>query len=151
MPIRCEIVSQDRMVFEGDVDIVVLPGSAGEMGILPHHAPLLTTLNYGFIKVRTKGKEEIFTVAGGVAEIQPDIVTVLADAAENIQEIDLNRAEAARKRAEEMLEKGVPPDTDTYLAVEAALRRSNLRLDAVRRYRKASTRPYEEKSPAGDK
>jgi len=139
------------MVFEGDVDIVVLPGSAGEMGILPHHAPLLTTLNYGFIKVRTKGKEEIFTVAGGVAEIQPDIVTVLADAAENIQEIDLNRAEAARKRAEEMLEKGVPPDTDTYLAVEAALRRSNLRLDAVRRYRKASTRPYEEKSPAGDK
>jgi F-type H+-transporting ATPase subunit epsilon len=151
MPIRCEIVSQDRMVFEGDVDIVVLPGSAGEMGILPHHAPLLTTLNYGFIKVRTKGKEEIFTVAGGVAEIQPDIVTVLADAAENIQEIDLNRAEAARKRAEDMLEKGVAPDTDTYLAVEAALRRSNLRLDAVRRYRKVSTRPYEDKSSGGDK
>ncbi len=151
MPIRCEIVSQDRMVFEGDVDIVVLPGSAGEMGILPHHAPLLTTLNYGVIKVRTKGKEEIFTVAGGVAEIQPDIVTVLADAAENVREIDLDRAEAARKRAQEALEKGVPPETDTYLAVEAALRRSNLRLDAVRRFRKVSTRPYEEKSPSGDK
>ncbi len=151
MPIRCEIVSQDRMVFEGDVDIVVLPGSAGEMGILPHHAPLLTTLKYGVVKVRIKGKEEIFTVAGGVAEIQPDIVTVLADAAENIKEIDLDRAEAARKRAEEMLEKGIPADTDTYLAVEAALRRSSLRLDAVRRYRKVSTRPYEEKSPAGDK
>lgn len=151
MPIRCEIVSQDRMVFEGDVDIVVLPGSAGEMGILPHHAPLLTTLKYGVVKVRIKGKEEIFTVAGGVAEIQPDIVTVLADAAENIKEIDLDRAEAARKRAEEMLEKGIPADTDTYLAVDAALRRSSLRLDAVRRYRKVSTRPYEEKSPAGDK
>lgn len=145
MPIRCEIVSQDRMVFEGDVDIVVLPGAAGEMGILPHHAPLLTTLNYGVIKVRTKDKEEIFTVAGGVAEIQPDIVTVLADAAENIREIDLDRAEAARKRAKDALEKGVPSDSDTYLAVEAALRRSNLRLDAVRRYRKVSTRPYEEK------
>jgi F-type H+-transporting ATPase subunit epsilon len=144
MPIRCEIVSQDRMVFEGDVDIVVLPGSAGEMGILPHHAPLLTTLKYGIIKVRTQGKEEIFTVAGGVAEIQPEIVTVLADAAENIREIDLDRAEAARKRAEEMLEKGVSAEADTYLAVEAALRRSNLRLDAVRRYRKVSTRPYEE-------
>ncbi|MGB7876514.1 MAG: ATP synthase F1 subunit epsilon [Anaerolineales bacterium] len=144
MPIRCEIVSQDRMVFEGDVDIVVLPGSAGEMGILPHHAPLLTTLKYGIIKVRTKDKEEIFTVAGGVAEIQPDIVTVLADAAENIREIDLDRAEAARKRAEEMLEKGIPADTDTYLAVEAALRRSNLRLDALRRYRKVSTRLFEE-------
>jgi F-type H+-transporting ATPase subunit epsilon len=151
MPIRCEIVSQDRMVFEGDVDIVVLPGSAGEMGILPHHAPLLTTLKYGVVKVRIKGREEIFTVAGGVAEIQPDIVTVLADAAENIKEIDLDRAEAARKRAEEMLEKGVPADTDTYLAVEAALRRSSLRLDAVRRYRKVSTRSYEEKSPEGDK
>ena len=151
MPIRCEIVSQDRMVFEGDVDIVVLPGSAGEMGILPHHAPLLTTLQYGVIKVRTKGKEEIFTVAGGVAEVQPDIVTVLADAAENVKEIDLDRAEVARKRAEGMLERGVPADTDTYLAVEAALRRSNLRLDAVRRYRKVSTRPYEERSPSGDK
>ena len=145
MTIRCEIVSQDRMVFEGDVDIVVLPGSAGEMGILPHHAPLLTTLKFGIIKVRVKGEEQVFTVAGGVAEIQPDIVTVLADAAENVAEIDLNRAEAAKKRAEEALEKGVPADTDTYLAIEAALRRSNLRLDAVRRYRKVSSRPYEEK------
>src|SRR5512134_4117729 len=135
MPIRCEIVSQDRTVFEGDVDIVVLPGAAGEMGILPHHAPLLTTLNYGVIKVRTKDKEEIFTVAGGVAEVQPDIVTVLADAAENIKEIDVIRAEAARKRAEEYLAKGPPADTDAYLRMEAALRRSNLRLEAVRRYR----------------
>jgi F-type H+-transporting ATPase subunit epsilon len=141
MTIRCEIVSQDRMVFAGDVDIVVLPGSAGEMGVLPHHAPLLTTLNYGVIKVRTKGQEEIFTVAGGVAEIQPDIVTVLADAAENVAEIDISRAETARKRAEEILSKGVPPDTDSYLAIEAALRRSNLRLDAVRRYRKTTARP----------
>ena len=144
MTIRCEIVSQDRIVFEGDVDIVVLPGSAGEMGILPRHAPLLTTLNFGLIKVRTKGEEEIFTVAGGVAEIQPDLVTVLADAAENVREIDLARAETARKRAEEALEKGVPPETDTYLAIEAALRRSNLRLDAVRRYRKTTRRSYEE-------
>lgn len=137
MTIRCEIVSQDRMVFEGDVDIVVLPGSAGEMGILPHHAPLLTTLKYGFIKVRQQGQEQIFTVAGGVAEVQPQIVTVLADAAENIEEIDVKRAETARQRAQEMLEKGVPADTDAYLAIEAALRRSNLRLDAVRRFRKS--------------
>jgi F-type H+-transporting ATPase subunit epsilon len=140
MTIRCEIVSQDRMVYEGDVDIVVLPGAAGEMGILPHHTPLLTTLKYGFIKVRKQGNEEVFTVAGGVAEIQPDIVTVLADAAENIEEIDVTRAEQARQRAQEMLAKGLPADTDAYLAIEAALRRSNLRLDAVRRYRKDSPR-----------
>ncbi len=138
MTIRCEIVSQDRMVYEGDVDIVVLPGAAGEMGILPHHAPLLTTLKYGFIKVRQQGSEQVFTVAGGVAEIQPDIVTVLADAAENIEEIDEARAGQARQRAQEILAKGVPADTDAYLAIEAALRRSNLRLEAVRRYRKPS-------------
>ncbi|MEJ5241292.1 MAG: F0F1 ATP synthase subunit epsilon [Anaerolineales bacterium] len=137
MPIRCEIVSQDRTVFEGDVDIVILPGSAGEMGILPNHAPLITTLNYGVIRVRRQGQEQVFTVAGGVAEVQPDIVTVLADAAENVEEIDVERAEAARRRAEEAMAKGVPKDTDAYLAIEAALRRSKLRLEAVRRYRRA--------------
>ncbi len=84
MTIRCEIVSQDRTVFTGDVDIVVLPGAAGEMGILPEHAPVLTSLKFGIIKVRKGGKEEVFTVAGGIAEVQPDIVTVLADAAENV-------------------------------------------------------------------
>ena len=141
MPIRCVIVSQDRMVFEGDVDIVVLPGTDGEMGILPHHAPLLTTLKIGVIKVRSSGKEEVFTVAGGVAEVQPDVVTVLADAAENVEEIDVARAEAARRRAEEILSKGVPTDSDAYLKMEAALRRSNLRLDAVKRYRHSAKPP----------
>jgi len=141
MPIRCEIVSQDRMVFQGDVDIVVLPGSDGEMGILPHHAPLLTTLKMGVIKVRFSGKEEIFTVAGGIAEVQPTIVTVLADAAENVEEIDVSRAEAARRRAEDLLAKGIPADSDAYLKIESALRKSNLRLDAVRRYRKGSPKP----------
>lgn len=137
MPIRCEIVSQDRMVFQGEADMVTLPGISGEMGILPNHAPLLTTLKYGFLKVRYRGDEQVFIVAGGVAEIQPDIVTVLADVAENVQEIDVARAEAAKRRAEELLKHGPPPDTDAYLAMEAALRRSNLRLKAVERYRRA--------------
>ncbi|NUM44226.1 MAG: ATP synthase F1 subunit epsilon [Anaerolineales bacterium] len=135
MPIRCEIVSQDRLVWEGDADMVIMPGTEGEMGILPHHAPLLTTLQFGVIKVRTRTQEEVFTVSGGVAEIQPEIITILADAAENVGEIDVARADAARRRAEEMLKAGPPADTDSYLAIEAALRRSNLRLDAVRRYR----------------
>lgn len=144
MPIRCEIVSQDRMVYEGDVDIVVLPGTEGEMGILPHHAPLLTTLKFGLIKVRTKSDEFVFTVAGGVAEIQPEIVTVLADAAENVHEIDVARAETARKRAEEALSSVKPEDVDAYLALEAALRRSNLRLDAARRFRSSKHTNYTE-------
>lgn len=135
MPIRCEIVSQDRMVFEGDVDIVIVPGMEGEMGILPKHAPLLSTLKYGILKIRRAGEEEIFTIAGGVVEVQPDIVTVLADAAENVEEIDVSRADAARRRAEEFLRAGPPPDSDAYLKMEAALKRSNLRLEAARRYR----------------
>ena len=139
MTIRCEIVSQDRTVFQGDVDIVILPGAAGEMGILPHHAPVLTTLKYGVIKVRRDGREEFFAVAGGVAEVQPTIVTVLADAAENIGDIDIVRAKAAKKRAEDALANlSVETDRDVYLVMEAALRRSNLRLDVVRRYRRVS-------------
>jgi len=131
------------MVFEGDVDIVVLPGEAGEMGILPNHAPLLSTLRLGFLKVRVRGEEQVFAVAGGVVEVQPDIVTVLADAAENVEEIDVARAEAARRRAEEFLKAGPPPDTDTYLKMEAALKRSNLRLEAARRFRRSQpSRPY---------
>lgn len=135
MPIRCEIVSQDRIVFQGDADIIVLPGAAGEMGILPHHSPVLSVLQFGVIRVRSKGEERFFTVAGGVVEVQPDQVTVLADAAENVEEIDTQRAEAARVRAEEALKDGVGKDTDTYLKIQSALKRSNLRLDAVRRYR----------------
>jgi F-type H+-transporting ATPase subunit epsilon len=125
MTIRCEIVSQDRTVFEGDVDIVVLPGGAGEMGVLPHHAPVLTTLKYGVVKVRRGGKEEIFAV------------TVLADAAENVNEIDIARAEAAKERAVEALARSKSKGPDVLLNIEAALRRSNLRLDVVRRYRGA--------------
>ena len=134
MPIHCEIVSQDRMVFSGDVDIVVLPGQEGVMGILPHHAPLLTVLQYGVITVRTKEDEQHFTVAGGVAEVMPDMVTILADAAENVMEIDTKRAEEAQRRAEDMLKNGLERDTDTYLAIQDALRRSNLRIVAARRY-----------------
>lgn len=137
MPIRCEIVSQDRMVWEGDADIVIVPGNDGEMGILPNHAPLLATMRFGILKVRSKGQEEVFTVAGGLVEVQPKIVTVLADAAENVREIDVQRAEEARRRAEEALQRGVPSDADAYDQIEKSLRRSKLRLDAASRYRRA--------------
>src|SRR5512137_993625 len=100
MPIRCEIVSQDRIVFSGDAEMVLIPGAEGYLGVLPHHTPVLTVIQFGVITVRTKSGEQFFTVAGGVAEVQPDQVTVLADAAENVVEIDVQRAEAARQRAE---------------------------------------------------
>lgn len=140
MSIRCEIVSQDRQVFTGDADMIIVPGIQGEMGILPNHAPLLSTLKLGILRVRLQGVEQVFTIAGGVIEVQPDQVTIMADAAENVQEIDISRAEAAKRRAEEILKQGPPPDTDAYLRIESALRRSNLRLDAVKRYRGQRTR-----------
>ncbi len=92
-----------------------LPGAAGEMGILPNHSPVLTVLQFGVIRVRSKGEDAYFTVSGGVAEVQPDQITVLADAAENVAEIDIHRAEQARKQAEESLKAGVGKDPDTYL------------------------------------
>jgi F-type H+-transporting ATPase subunit epsilon len=151
MTIRCEIVSQDRSVFEGDVDIVVIPAHDGEMGVLPNHAPLLTTLEMGVIRVRHGGQEEIFTVTGGLAEVQPQIVTILADAAEHVDEINIARAQEAKERAEKLLE-DVPPqeDMDRYLALEAALRRSNLRLDVVRRYKSGRARVPGVARPADD-
>jgi len=136
MPVRIEIVSQDRMVYEGDADIVIVPGVLGEMGILPNHAPLLSTLRFGILRVRNKGEEEIFAIGGGIIEVQPHIITVLADSAENVEEIDMARAEEAKQRAQELLSQGPPPDSDAYMKMEAALRRSNLRLDAVARYRR---------------
>jgi F-type H+-transporting ATPase subunit epsilon len=150
VPIRCEIVSQDRQVYEGDADLVIIPGEEGLMGILPNHAPLLSTLKYGILTVRYHDSEQNFTVAGGIVEIQPDLITVLADAAENVEEIDVARAEAARQRAVETLKKGPPPDTDSYLAMEAALKRSNLRLEAVRRYRHMSPSHYPSGEHEGD-
>ncbi|MCE1254136.1 MAG: ATP synthase F1 subunit epsilon [Anaerolineae bacterium] len=142
MPIRCEIISQDRIVYQGDADIVILPGEEGEMGILPNHSPLLSVLKFGIITVRFKGDEDHFTVAGGIAEVERDQVVVLADAAENVMEIDARRAGLARKRAEELLKssKTAEEDPDSYLAMRAALRRSTLRLDAVKRYAKCKVR-----------
>jgi F-type H+-transporting ATPase subunit epsilon len=140
MPIRCEIVSQDRSVFEGDVDIVTIPGRDGDMGILPHHAPLLATIRPGVIKVRQGTAEQLFTITGGLVEVQPSIVTILADAAESVEEIDIARAEEAKRRAEQRLKEGVPPGTEAYLAAEAALRNSNLRLDVARRLGRGTRR-----------
>ncbi len=141
MPIRCEIVSQDRLVWEGNADIVNLPGADGDMGILPNHAPVLATLRFGIVNVRTGGVDQYFTVAGGVVEVQPHLVTVLADAAENVESIDIARAEAARERAEKFMAEPLSQDPDDFLKMEVSLRRSNLRLDAVRRFRRTRNVP----------
>jgi len=133
MPIYCEIISQDRPVFSGEVDILIAPGSDGVMGILPHHTTLLSTLKVGELKLRQGADEEIFAVSGGLIEVRPDRIVVLADAAERADEIDVARAEEARRRAEAQLAAAPAPNSEAYLAALAALRRSSLRLTVASR------------------
>jgi F-type H+-transporting ATPase subunit epsilon len=135
MPIQCDIITQERIVFSGQVDSVNLPGVEGRMGILPHHSPLLTTLDFGEVMVRTAGVEEYFAIGGGFVEVQPDHVTILADSAEQADEIDVERAERARQRAEEMMRTGVKDDPDRIAAVRASLLKAQVRADVGRRRR----------------
>lgn len=136
MTLQCDIVTQDKLLYSGEVDAVIAPSTQGEIGILTDHTPLLTTLDIGVLRVRTGEEEEVFTIAGGVLEVSGNIVTVLADVGERLEEIDLERARDAKERAEHLLREGPPIGTNAYLQIQAALRRSVLRMDAVRRYRR---------------
>ncbi len=128
MPIKLDIVTAERLVYSDQVDEVIAPGVEGELGILPHHTPLMTMLKPGELRLK-KGNEEIsLAVAGGFLEIRPDRVIVLADAAERAEEIDAARAEAAKKRAQEQLANATEVDKTR---VEAALRRALARLTVV--------------------
>ena len=136
MPIQCDIITQERIVFSGQVDSVNLPGAEGRMGILPNHSPLLTTLDFGEVYIRREGVEEYFAIGGGFVEIQPDHVTILADSAEQADEIDVERADLARQQAEEVMRTGVKDDPDRIAAVRASLLRAQARVDVGRRRRR---------------
>ena len=132
--IKLDIVTAERVVFSEDVDMVVAPGVEGQLGVLPHHAPLMTMLMPGELYVKKGGEEFYLAISGGFLEVRPDRVIVLADSAERVEEIDIARAEEAKRRAEERL-KTQPPEADSSRA-EAALRRSLARLDVVARRRR---------------
>src|SRR3989337_905918 len=104
MPLLLEIVTPERQGFSEQVDSVVCPGVEGELGILPHHAPLLTTLGVGELRIRRGGEEEYFAIAGGFLQVRPDKVVVMAETADMASEIDLEKAEQARREAERALE-----------------------------------------------
>lgn len=135
MPLRCEIISQERKLYDDEVDIVIVQGTEGEMGILPQHAPLVTSLAFGELRVRQGEHEELFAIGGGVLRVGNDHVIVLADSAEQAEEIDMARAEAARERAERSMVEGPTADPVQAAALEAAIRRANLRLKVARRRR----------------
>jgi F-type H+-transporting ATPase subunit epsilon len=136
--LKVDIVTAERVVYSEDVDIIIAPGVEGQLGILPHHAPLMTILQAGELVVRKGGEEESLAISGGFLEVRPDRVIVLADSAERAEEIDLARAEAARKRAEERLRDRKATGLDETRA-EAALRRAIARIsvaDKMKRRRK---------------
>ncbi len=134
MGIRIDIVTAERLVFSEEADIVIVPGVEGEMGILPHHSPLMTMIRPGEILVR-KGQEEYYmAVSGGFLEVKPDPITILADAAERADEIDIARAEAAKKRAEERIAHRMVEGVDTARA-EASLHRALARLRVAEKRR----------------
>jgi F-type H+-transporting ATPase subunit epsilon len=132
--LNLEIVTAERVVYSDEVDILVAPGSEGELGILPMHAPLMTMLQPGELRVRQDGEEHSIFVSGGYLEVLSDKVTVLADTAERAEEIDVSRAEEAKKRAQERM--AAPPESADLMRAQAAMFRSLMRLKVAEKSRK---------------
>jgi F-type H+-transporting ATPase subunit epsilon len=136
MAIQVDIVTPERRLFSDMVEMVTLPGSDGQMGILSGHAPLLSTLDLGEIILHMSDGPRYIAVSGGVVEVRPNKVTILAETAEHAEEIDVDRAQAARDRAHQSLADN--PPAEHRAVMETALRRSSLRLRvAGRRHRRA--------------
>jgi F-type H+-transporting ATPase subunit epsilon len=127
------VVSVDRSLFEGDVDFIVANGADGELGILPRHAPLMTILKPGALKITQGSNEQLLFVGGGFLEVLPDRVTVLADVAEHAEEISVTAAEDARKRAQEKLAGTLSTSEETEFQLALAMAEARLRLARMRR------------------
>ena len=135
-PMKLEIITAERVVYSDDVDVLVAPGVEGELGILPHHAALMTALMPGEIMVRKDGDETYLAVSGGFLEMMDNKVTILADAAERSEEIDEARVQEAMKKAEERM--SLRSDDMDLARTVASLRRSQVRLKVAQR---RSSRP----------
>jgi F-type H+-transporting ATPase subunit epsilon len=140
MPLQLEIVTPEKLAYQDEVDSVVLPGSQGEIGVLPHHAPLVSTLGAGELRLRKGGSEESFAIVGGFLQVLPDKVVVMAETADIASEIDLERAQEARRQAEQALEGGFVEGAD-LAAARAALQAALVRIRvAERRHREGPRR-----------
>jgi len=139
MTLLLEIVTPERLVFSEEVDSVVCPGVEGELGVLPHHSPLLTTLGVGELRIRRGGEEEFFAIAGGFLQVRPDKVVVMAETADMASEINLEAAEEARREAERALAEGFEEPADLARA-RASLQRALLRIRVAERRRREGPR-----------
>jgi F-type H+-transporting ATPase subunit epsilon len=135
VPIHIEVITPERKVYEDDVDMVIAPGSEGYLGILPHHAPLLTALGPGEFRVKKGAAEEVLAVFGGFMDVRGDRVVVLTDAAEQAEEIDAQRAAEARESARRAIQAGGLSAADEARA-RAALERALVRLRVSERRRR---------------
>lgn len=134
MPLHVEVVTQQRKLLdEQDCSMVIIPASEGVMGVLPNHTPVLTTMQYGELRVIKGDAEESFIIYGGVVEIRPDKVVVLADEADLTAAVNIQAIEEARENARHILEEGVPPEEHGLYLAE--LRRAELAIDVYRRTR----------------
>ena len=140
MPLQLEIVTPERQAYAEEVDAVYCPGVEGELGVLPHHAPLLSTLGIGELRIQRGGQEEYFAIAGGFLQVRPDKVVVMAELADLSSEIDLEAAEEARNEAERAIQQGFEEPADLARA-RAAMERALLRIRvAERRHREGPRR-----------
>jgi F-type H+-transporting ATPase subunit epsilon len=136
MPLLLEIVTPERLAYSDTVDSVQLPGSEGELGVLPHHAPLVSMLGVGELRIRKGGAEESFAIVGGFLQVRPDRVVVMAETADLASEIDLEKAQEARREAERALDTAGPTDAVDLAAARAQLQQALLRIRvAERRHR----------------
>jgi len=140
MTLHLEIVTPERLAYSDDVDMVLVPGVDGELGILPHHTPLVSLLGYGELRIRKDGAEESFAIVGGFLQVRPDKVVVMAETADMASEIDLERAEEARRDAQRALESGYSEGADLS-AARAELQHALLRIRVgERRHREGPRR-----------
>jgi F-type H+-transporting ATPase subunit epsilon len=140
MPLQLEIVTPEKLAYQDEVDSVQLPGSEGELGVLPHHAPLVSNLGAGELRLRKGAEEESFAIVGGFLQVLPDKVVVMAETADMASEIDLEKAQEARRQAEQALESGYVEGAD-LAAARAALQASLIRIRvAERRHREGPRR-----------
>jgi F-type H+-transporting ATPase subunit epsilon len=136
MPLLLEIVTPERLAYSDTVDAVNLPGIEGELGVLPHHAPLVSMLGLGELRIRKGGVEESFAIVGGFLQVRPDKVVVMAETADMASEIDLETAQHAKREAEQALEGAARPDAVDLAAARASLQHALLRIRvAERRHR----------------
>lgn len=135
---RLDIVTAEKLVYSDEVSSVVAPGAEGQLGILPNHAPLLTSLMPGELKVLKDGEETNIAVSGGFLEVLKNVVTVLADTAERAEDIDVERAEAALKRAQDKVNSS-GSDLDLERAIRA-LKRSQARVFVSKRKRSSKAK-----------